>query len=120
MGAGGLLVIGVGLEEASRGWRGTFHDYCDFDALGSSLARWASAAGRYGLLARGFLYGLVGALLVQAALEYDPGAVEGLGSALLWLEEQPFGPWVLLLVAVGLFAYGLFAIAEGRCRRIGA
>ena len=31
---------------------------------------------------------------------------------------QPFGPYLLLLVAAGLAAYGIFALVEARYRRM--
>ncbi len=118
IGLAGLTIIGVGVEHLHRGYTAGFNKYCDFTPLGKFFGRVALHVGRYGLAARGIIYGIVGGLLVQSALEYDPNEVEGLGSALRWLESQPFGPYVLLALALGLMAYGLFAMAEGYCRRI--
>lgn len=120
LGIAGAIMLGVALEEIHRGYTASFRDYCDLDALGRVLGSWALRAGRYGLIARGLIYGLIGALLLQAALEYDPTDVEGVGSALRWVEQQSFGPLILLVLSAGLIAYGLFALAEGRCRKIGA
>lgn len=40
------------------------------------------------------------------------------GEALQAIERQPFGSWVLGLVALGLIAFGLFGLVEARFRRI--
>ena len=31
-------------------------------------------------------------------------------------QEQPYGPWVLGIVAVGLFAFGIYSVIEGAYR----
>jgi hypothetical protein len=62
--------------------------------------------------------GLVGAFLVQAALQTAPDKARGLGGALRTLAGQPFGPYVLGTVALGLVAYSAFMFVVARYRRI--
>ncbi len=61
---------------------------------------------------------VVGAFLVVAGTSADPSQARGLGGVLAALAAQPFGPWLLGLVAVGLLSYGLFLLAEARYRRM--
>jgi hypothetical protein len=42
----------------------------------------------------------------------------GLDAALRALAQQAYGPWLLLLTAIGFAAYGLFSIAEARYREV--
>ncbi len=51
---------------------------------------------------------------------YTPGASEaqGLGGALQALLQQPFGPWLLGVVALGLVAYGLLMLATAYYRLV--
>ena len=78
------------------------------------IERW----GRLGIAARGIVFGVVGTFLIRAALEYDPQEARGLGGALQTLAQQPFGPWLLGAVALGLVAYGLFMLSVSRYRHI--
>jgi uncharacterized membrane protein (DUF2068 family) len=48
----------------------------------------------------------------------NPSEARGLDGALAALAEQPFGPYLLALVAAGLAAYGVFALVEARYRRM--
>jgi hypothetical protein len=57
-------------------------------------------------------------LFVVAALRYDPEKARGLDAALRALADQSYGMWLLLLIAVGFVAYGLFAVAEARYRKV--
>jgi hypothetical protein len=34
------------------------------------------------------------------------------------LVQQPFGPWLLGIVALGLVAYGIFMVIQARYRRM--
>jgi uncharacterized protein DUF1206 len=81
-------------------------------------APWIEAVGRFGYAARGVAFGLIGLFLVNAAVETQPEEARGLGGALASLAEQPLGPWLLGLVALGLTAYGVFALVEARYRRM--
>jgi hypothetical protein len=37
--------------------------------------------------------------------------------ALKSLQDQPFGPWLLLIIAVGIAAYGIYCFARARYQR---
>jgi hypothetical protein len=75
-------------------------------------------AGRLGYAPRGVVFGMIGVFLVQAALQADPDEARGLGGALETLARQPFGPYILSVVAAGLVAHGAFMFAMARYRRI--
>ncbi len=70
--------------------------------------------GVIGCAACGVVFALIGVLLVHAAWRYDASQAKGVAGALSTLHTQPYGPWVLGAVAVGLIAYGLFQIARAR------
>nr|HMQ56708.1 DUF1206 domain-containing protein [Anaerolineae bacterium] len=50
----------------------------------------------------------IGGYFVQAAWQYQPSEARGLGGALQSLADQPYGPWLLTLVALGLVAHGIY------------
>jgi hypothetical protein len=64
------------------------------------------------------VFAIIGVFLGKAALEYDPSEAVGIDGALLKLVEQPFGQWLLGLVAAGLVAYAVYCLVEARYRRI--
>ncbi|MEO7127611.1 MAG: DUF1206 domain-containing protein [Rhodoferax sp.] len=71
-----------------------------------------------GYLARGALFGLIGAFLVYAAWRHDPNQAAGISGALQSMRHHLYGPWLLGAVAIGLIAFGLAQIAKARYRRI--
>jgi hypothetical protein len=72
--------------------------------------------GRVGYGARSVVWAVVGWLVVRAAMDYDPDQVGGVSTALQELADSTGGPWVLAAVALGLFSFGAFCIAEARYR----
>jgi len=73
--------------------------------------------GRVGYGARSAVLAVVGVLLIQAAVIYNPDKAGGLSAALQRLAESTGGPWLLGLVALGLFAFAAFCVAEAKYRR---
>ncbi len=120
----GVAIAGVavglyGLLQIYRAATADLGDRLDLRRLSSAGTRWVVRVGRAGLAARGVVLGIMGLFLVIAALRTDPTEARDLGGALRAVERQPWGPWLLLAVAVGLVAYGLLQLVKARYRRIG-
>jgi hypothetical protein len=110
----GVILIGVGLFQfykvATDKWR---------EELGDgprTRAGWRAVAWitRVGLSARGVVFLIFGIFLISATIKIDPREVKGLDGVLYELLKQPFGPWLLLAVAIGLLAFGLHSFVLAR------
>jgi hypothetical protein len=80
--------------------------------------KWISSISRFGLSARGVVFLISGVFFVIAAVQFDPDEARGLAEALRSLRERPFGRVLFTIVALGLFAFGLYSMLEARFRRI--
>jgi hypothetical protein len=107
----GLIIVGIGLFQF---YKADFRNELKLGEMSTREDTWATRAGRLGYAARG----VIGAFLMQAALQTEPDKARGLGGALQTLARQPFGPYVLGGVAVGLVAYGAFMFVMARYRKI--
>jgi hypothetical protein len=114
----GIVLIGVGLYQWYQAYDAGFRDQLKLAEMSGTQERWVTCIGRLGFAARGIVFGIVGALLMAAAVHAAPGEARGLGGALATLAEQPFGSWLLGVVAVGLIAYGGYVLVEARYRRM--
>ena len=114
----GIAVIVSGLYQISEGWKEKFRRRLQLDEMPPELQRRVVQTGKLGLLARGFVFLMIGMFLIVAAWQADPTEARGLGGALATLAQQPYGPWLLGLVALGLLAFGLYSLVESRYRRI--
>lgn len=74
--------------------------------------------GLTGLIARSLVLGLVGYFLLRAAINFDPANAVGVNGALAAVHGQPYGPWLLGAVAVGLLTFAAFSLMEARYRQL--
>ena len=115
VGAVGLIVIGVGLAHGNKVRRETFRRYLQIDQ--QTYAKVAPIC-KFGLLARGLVFVIIGGFFIVAAVKFSSGQARGLHGALETLQSQPYGPYLLGVVALGLVAYGIFSFIEMAYRRI--
>lgn len=120
VGLAGLAVVAYGLQQIYKAYTAEVDERLSLSALSASARTWTVRTARFGLGARGVVFCMVGAFLVVSAAQAQPDEARGIGGALKTLEQQPYGPWLLLAVAVGLIAYGVYNVVRARYRRIQA
>jgi hypothetical protein len=118
----GLAGLGFAAAAVQQLWKAAvveFEKDLAVDRMGARARMWMRRLGRFGVLARGLTFGIIGVFLVRAARHADPGEARNVGGALRFLQGQEHGALFLGVVALGLVSYGLFALFEARYRRIG-
>jgi hypothetical protein len=55
---------------------------------------------------------------VIAAVRFSPSEAEGIDGTLRAFAHTPLGPVLLVVMALGLVAFGLFSCCEARWRRV--
>lgn len=78
------------------------------------------AISEFGVLARGAVFALIGVFLLDAAWHFQAQGSQGVPRALDAIRKQPYGHWLLALVALGLIAFGIFQFAKSRWHEIRA
>ena len=114
----GLAVIGSGAYQFYKAYSCNFEDDLVLSRMTERARRWARRVGRAGLVARGVTFLVIGWFLVRAALAVDAHEARGLAGALRVLGQQDRGHWLLLVVALGLTAYGVLSLVDARYRRV--
>jgi hypothetical protein len=117
-----VAAVGVGIVVAAvvigvRGFQRKFVADLDLSRVPAAAARLTESFGVFGLAAKAVVYAIVGVLILVAAIEFDPKKAGGLDAALRTLAAQPLGMGLLVVVALGLAAYGGYCFFESRCRR---
>jgi hypothetical protein len=114
----GLALIGGGLALGYGAWREHFLKNMNLSELRGRARQIVEWLGRFGGIARALVFVIAGIFLVIAAVRAQPGEAKGIDSSLRTLASTPAGPWLLVLVAVGLIMFGLFSWCEARWRRV--
>jgi hypothetical protein len=109
----GLVIIGVGVYHVYKGATKRF-----LRDLTENPGTFATRAGQIGYIAKGVALAIVGLLFVVAGVTRRARTAGGLDTALHTLREQPMGPALLTLVAIGLVAYGVYSFARARYARV--
>jgi hypothetical protein len=115
--AGGVL-IGAGLFQGYRGLSKDFLNDSKTEEMSPRVRSWIEWVGTFGHLARMVVFGLVGAFLIKAAIDYNPNKAIGLDGALAKTAHAPYGPILLTIVAAGLISFGVYSLSDARYRRI--
>ena len=113
VGVVGLVVLGIAGYHVYKGWTKKF-----LEDLREHPGDWAVTAGRVGYIAKGVALVIVGFFFLVAAWQADPDKAQGLDGALKTVKDQPFGPFLLTLVAAGIAAYGVYSFARSRYARV--
>jgi hypothetical protein len=118
--ATGIVIIGYALYQLHRAWEARLGSRLHLEAASPALRRKLIAISRFGIAARALIFLVIGPSLVVAAMRHDPHAARGTKGALTRLWSVPFGPLVLVLVGIGLAAFGIYSIVKARYRTVRA
>jgi hypothetical protein len=111
------VVIGGGVM-IYNGWKKKFLEDQDLTGVDPQARRVDERTGQIGYIAKGIAIGVLGVLIVTAAIRFDPQQANGLDSALKALRGQPFGVFLLIAVAIGIAAYGLFCFLDAKYHKV--
>ncbi len=106
----GLGAIAAGLYQMYSGVKMNFDQFYKPYALSPEQFRYAKQMGRFGTIARGVVFSIVGGFIVLAAYQANPGHAQGFNGAFKYLAHQPYGIYLLGIVALGMIAFGLYSI----------
>jgi hypothetical protein len=110
----GIAIIGIGGYLVHRAWTEKFAKHINAEGKSGETGKAYLWFGKAGYTAKGVTFGIVGALFLYAGLSHDAKKSGGLDQALHKVLQQPFGPFLLVVIALGLGCYGLFCFARAR------
>lgn len=114
----GLAFIGGGLYLAYSAWQKHFLKRLHVSQMRARTRRIVEWLGRAGGIARGAIFVTAGVFLVIAAVRAQPQQAKGIDASLRALATTPLGPWLLLVVAIGLIMFGAYSCCEARWQRL--
>jgi len=109
VGAAAIVIGAVLLRRALSGKRDV-----KLQPMSLSVRRGVETLAKVGLTARAVIIAAAGVFVVQAAVAFDPNKAKGLDGILKSFAHTPVGPWMLVLIAGGVLAFGLYSLAAAR------
>jgi len=117
LGLAAVVVLVLAAAMTYTGVRRTFMGDLDVRRLAPSARRAIASVGALGHLARAAALAVVGVLVGSAAVVADPRRAGGLDAALRALGETGLGDTLLVVVALGFAAFGLYCLVDAATRR---
>lgn len=118
VGSVGVAVIGVGIAFVYRTFNAGFRKQLQLGAMNPRQKAVIVTIGRAGYLSRGIVFAIMGGYAIRAAHDFDADKVQSSEKALDTIKQQPYGPGLLTLMAVGLIAYGAHMGLQAKYRQI--
>ena len=110
----GLAAMAYGVNLVRRAWTEKFREHLTGEGQGGDAGTAYVWFGKAGYTAKGVAFLLIGGLFVYAGYTHEPKKAGGLDDALRQVLQQPLGPVLLGLIALGIGCYALFCFARAR------
>ena len=118
LGLAGAIVVAYGVAQIRKALVGHTHKDIDLSPVPPAMRDPLLKIGRFGVGARAVIIVALGFFLLRAAITHNPREAHGLRESLVDLVNLFEGRWVLVVLALGLTAYGIDQALHARCRRI--
>ncbi|MGX5915019.1 DUF1206 domain-containing protein [Aliidiomarina sp. Khilg15.8] len=111
----GVVVMLVGVAHLYKGYTSGFKKYMDLPK-GEHL--WLTPICQFGLMARGVVWLIIGWIVLRSAIAAGSSDQKGITDALEWLNNTPYGNWLIIIISIGLVAFGAYSFIEAIYRRV--
>jgi hypothetical protein len=113
-----LVVVGVGIGLFAYGVGRMFERKLTTGRMSYGIRKLVVGLGQVGYIAKGIAFGIVGLLVAGAAVQRNAAKSNGLDGALHTLAGKPYGQVLLVAIAAGFAAFGLYCFFQSRYRKV--
>lgn len=103
-----LAIAVAGIFQWVKAMKGTYRQKFTLDSFASSHREWIEKSAKFGLVARGIVFLVIGLFLLIAAIQSDPSEAKGIGEALGEISRQTYGALLLGVTAAGFVCYSVY------------
>lgn len=117
----GAVAIGtmiMGVYQFYRAYSGKYMRKVQASQLKDEVRDTLVRAGKIGYIARGFVWLIIGYMLLRAAIKANFREAGSSSQAFTFLEEASYGSYLLGALALGLICYGVFMFVRAKCEVI--
>ena len=103
----GLVFAGIGIYQIWYGSSEKYRKHVDVQELNKKASISLLRAGKVGYIARGIVWLIIAFLFIKAAFHHNASEAGGTGSAFSFVQNGPYGTYLLALLALGLICYAV-------------
>lgn len=109
-----LIFAGVGIYQIYYGFSEKYRKHVQDLSLQSQHASLLMKSGKVGYISRGVVWLVIGFLFFRAAIHSAANEAGSTAKAFRFIEDTPFGSYLLGALGLGLVAYGVFNFIRAR------
>jgi len=117
VGLAGLIFAAVGIYQIYYGFSEKYKKHVQDLSLQSQHASLLLRSGKIGYISRGLVWLVIAILFIRAALHSSASEAGNTGKAFQFVENTPYGSYLLGALGLGLIAYGIFNFIRARFER---
>lgn len=117
VGAVAIGVLVIAFIVIRKGVKRSFEEDLNMGELPGGSRKFVERTGRIGWIGKGLAYAIIGLLVGIAAVNADPEQSGGLDKALHTLAGEPYGVFLLAVIALGFFGFGVYCFAAARAHK---
>lgn len=106
------VILAVAVASVHRGVTDRWRKDLEVEGRTGNVGRAATVLARAGYVSRGVAFALIAFLFARAAVEHDSSESGGLDQAIVRFRDEPFGPWLIVVVGVGLSCFGAYHLVR--------
>lgn len=118
VGIGGVVIACAGIWIAVRAIMRKYHKHLKMSEMSQKVRRAVDFTGVFGGASRGAVFATAGGFAIAAAVKHNPDQSKGMDDTLRSFTQTPVGPWLLVVIALGLVAFGVFSWFNARYRKV--
>jgi hypothetical protein len=118
MGAAGVALVAAAGWNVYRAVTRKFEEHLDTASMSSRARTIVRGLADAGLAGRAVAFAAVAWFVVQAAVDFNAAEPIGLDESLRALQAASYGPFVTVVVGLGLALFGAYSFAEARWREL--
>jgi hypothetical protein len=120
VGTVGAAIAIAGIVMIAKVCLGKRHDQASMDETAPREPGLVAKLGAFGYAARGVVNIIIGSFVLVAAVDFDPTESVGIDGALKRTLDEPYGDVLVVVIALGLAAYGVYSLARAWANRSAA
>jgi hypothetical protein len=109
-----LGILGFGIGQIIMGWK---HKYLNQLNLPEKFKSWLLPICKFGFIARGFVFTIIGIFFIRAGLHYNSKEAGGIAKAWKAVRELPLGDFLLFIIAIGFIAFAVYGFTESKYQK---
>lgn len=107
-----VVILVIAVASAHRGLTDRWRKDLELDGRTGHTGRLAAVLARAGYVSRAVAFAVIAFLFARAAIEHDSSESGGLDQAIVRFRDEPFGPWLIVVVAIGLSCFGAYHLVR--------